>query len=687
MTECQPNVASYAIHPAGALLRAYCRDNGVSMRSLSLSIGRGEKFVADIASGRSRFPDPRALEALSEKTGIPLSMLSRTNDAPHVGQQSTLRTGLFFDAVIAAVEETDTLSDKAKKDIIGDVRIYCTKWFGCKPERLPADPYWLREKSKDWSHQTFGISKKHWSNVRWSRRRALELAKVIPVDRKPIHSVGMNWKVLYDRVAAHKEWLANSLSPFIRYCDAFGISPDAVTNDTVEAYAAYRDAFDLDAGVAKKIQRVRSGWNQAACEFEDWPQVVISAGYTRKCINLPKGTFPTSFRNDIKMYREARGFRGYEAVAGGTHLERARLKHARNGSNTGRKKIGPLRENTLDTHEETLWFAASAMVRLGAMEAEDIHEIADIADVGVADRVVEDIEARLGLETSYAGSVVKILGSIARRWVPSITDEEKNDFSILTAEMNEKAESLGRLSSRDRLRLAPFLNDPNKMGELLALPYWAFEDLETERRKSGAVTYAMALAAQSSIAVLIESTLPVRWGDLGKSAFETNVILPKARGGTGLLHYKISKTFDTGIKDVQAPLSAEKVRLLKLYQTHYLPVLATHSPLNPHLFPGAEPGTAKSYGQLARQVKSFVKDATGHIINANLWRKLMGGYLLYQTRDMQLVRALLGHTERSNATSCYVEFQAAWAAMELDRHTACLITGATRPKNTLISIG
>ena len=294
---------------------------------------------------------------------------------------------------------------------------------------------------------------------------------------------------------------------------------------------------------------------------------------------------------------------------------------------------------------------------------------------------------RLGLASQYAGNVVKVLGSIAMRWVRDITSDELDDFSALKAEMNEKAEGLGRLSTKDRLRLAPFLSDPETMGTLLALPYWTFEEMENMRRRDGNVSETMALRAQSAIAVLLEETLPVRWGDLGRSAFDVNVILPKKRNAAGTLHYRVSKTQEKGVRDVQAALSPEKVRLLELYRRHYRPVLTRDDPLNPYVFPGAAPGTAKSYSQSSGQVKEFVRETTGHIVNGHLWRKLMGGYLLYRNHDMSLVRALLGHTPNSTATHVYVEFQTAWAAAELDKHVTRLVQGAMRPRTLRLAIG
>ncbi len=668
-------------HPAGPALRAFCKEAGTSMRALSLKIGRGEKFVADIVSGKNRFPDPAALAALAELTGIPNDILSPTA-APHSSVFGRIRAGHFFDAVIAAVEAAESLSPEARKDINDDVRHYCTKWLHRDPSAVPADPRWLREQTKHWTAETFDVGEKRFANVNYAVRKALRISGTIPVDRKPARSLSPEWRKLDRLVRSASTWVAPKLSAFIRYCDTFGIAPTEVSDETLAAFASYRDAFDLGCGTVKKITAVRTAWNNALSSIEGWPGQRLSAGRVRTNLNLPEEAFSESFRRDMELYKSCRGMRGYDKALSGTHLERARAKHAV-VSGTGmrrRRRIQPLKDSTLEQHVGTLWFAASAMVRLGETSLDEIRSIADIADVAVADQVVTDVENRLGLESQYAGSLVKTLGSVAKRWVPDITAQELDDFSALKMEVDDYVKNLGRLSDRDRTRLAPFLSDPENMATLLALPYWTFEDLERTRSRSAQVSYEMALRAQSAIAVLIEETLPVRWGDLGTTSFDVNVMLPQKRGRAGTLHYSVRKTEERGVTDVSAALSPEKVRLLEIYRRHYHPVLARHDPATSYVFPGAMPGTRKSYGQLSRQVKNLVFEATGHVINGHLWRKVMGGYLIYVTHDKALVRALLGHAENSQATNVYVEFEAAWAAAELDSFVTRLVAQAYPPR-------
>ncbi|WP_316979904.1 site-specific integrase [Shumkonia mesophila] len=623
---------------------------------------------------------------LAAETGIPIETFShRVEDAPHASLASKLRVGLFFEAVIKAVENEEGLSLQMGKEIVDDVRHFCLKWIGRQPEAVPADAHSLRNYSEGWTPEKFAVSQRRYDNVWGSVRRALRIASVIPVDRKPCRSLGQVWRALNDDLRVAPEWLTPSLSPFIRYCDSFGIAPEEVTDGTVEAFATYRHQFDLTPDIAGKIIAIRSAWNRSVDIIPAWPQLKLSVGKTRKVLNLPEESFPPSFRLDIERYTACRGLRNGEIRPGMTLLEEARATYQPRMTAKDEREggvMGPLAEATLAKHAEALWFAASAMVRLGHMNVEDVTSIADIADVGIADRVInDDIKPRLGIESQYGGSLVSRLRSIAERWVPEISQAEINDFAILKKLVNNKAENLGRMPDKDRRRLAPFLNDLETMAVLLCIPRWEFENLERERRRNGGLaTRDMALRAEAAIGVLLQETLCVRWGDFRRTRMDVNIIRPTRRGGVGTLHYKIRKTHKNGITDAQAALASWKTRLIEIYWNHYRPKLTEDDPINPYLFPGAEPGAAKSHSQLGREVTQMVNDWTGHYVNPHLWRKLMGGYLLYVTHNLELVAALLGHRPDSRATNVYVEIKSKWAADELDQHAGRLAERAMRPK-------
>ena len=306
-----------------------------------------------------------------------------------------------------------------------------------------------------------------------------------------------------------------------------------------------------------------------------------------------------------------------------------------------------------------------------------------MADISIVNDVIEqDIKPRLGLQTQYASSLVHVMRSVATRWVKGISKKEIDIFSGVKAELSNEY-CPGVMSSKDRERIAPFLTDVNNMATLVSFPTWVIEDAERIRKRGNKISTDMARDVQTSIMCLIEQTLPVRLGDLAKTKIDVNIIFSTSKTGSAMLHYIPGKTNNKGkdAKSLQIALAPHKTRMLEAYIKYYLPVLS-NDPTNTYLFPGDKPGTHKTYGAVGRQCKKMVKERTGHTVNMHLWRKLMGGYLLMKTKNMELVEGLLGHVHGSGATSVYAEMQSSWASAELDKHIAKLVTstGSRRSK-------
>lgn len=661
------------IHPAGKLISDYCKTNKVSMRALSERIGAGDKYVADLVNGNSANPDHKHLRSLSEQTGIPFDQLSVNDNQP------TIRVGGYMSDVIAEVEASD-LTDARKKDILDDVRFFCAEWIIRDPGSVPADPRWIREKFADWSPATFGVSAKRFSNIKSSINAALKTTGIIPGSKKPITQLNPEWRKLYEACKAYETeqrtaWLSPALSPFMRYCDANSIEPSEVTDDTLMGFAEHRAANDLSNGIAKKITDTRTAWNNASRNVSDWPQVTLNAGQSRELLNFPLAEFSQSFQDDIDQYIKTAGLHPSLCATSDDILERVRQKRLIKESQGRKKEINAMAETTIKSHIKCIHFVASAAVRHDILKIDDIKSIGDVADIGIVNDVIrDDVEPRLGLRTQYAANLVHVMRSVATRWVIGISKEELDEFSGVEAELKMGCNA-GIMSDKDRKRIAPFLTDVNNMAALVNLPTRVVEKAELIRKRSRKVSPDMARDVQAAIMCLIEQTLPVRLGDLSRTKIDGNIIWPTNNGGSAMLHYMPRKTNRKTKggknKPVQATLDPWKVKLLKAYVQHYLPVLRS-DPTNIYLFPGNKPREHKTYGAVSRQCQKLVKDWTGYTVNVHLWRKLMGGYLLMETLNMELVEDLLGHARGSKATNVYAEMKAAWASAELGTHVTKL---------------
>ena len=160
MSTTRPARSVQAPSPAAAALRSYCQDTGTSMRALSLAIGRGPKYVADICGGRSRYPDVAGLRALAAHTGLPLTLLTGREETVAASSNAalapTVRAGLYMTDVLAAVRDDDTLAAGTRDKRIRNIHVFCCDWMKRDPGAVPADARWLSNRMRDQGtgHQT-----------------------------------------------------------------------------------------------------------------------------------------------------------------------------------------------------------------------------------------------------------------------------------------------------------------------------------------------------------------------------------------------------------------------------------------------------------------------------------------------------------------------------------------------------
>lgn len=663
-------------HPVAAVIETYCNDNNVSKRALSLRIGCNETWAKCLVSGHTRHPDPADLEKLAALVGVPVTTLIPAN-----GNASPTRVGPFMSDVLVAIDAADWKPER-KKDLRQDVEHFCNTWLKRPPSQVPADARRLRQFLQDKNGASFGVSKHRYSNVKSSLNAALGLQVIGSEMTKPIRAIAPAWQDLCramprepmihkttgrqkvdrkGRPLTRPNWLLPALSPFIRYCSSQGILPHDVTGAVVEAFAAYRDERDLSAGIATKVSRTRTAWNRAAATVPGWPQIMLSVGKVRQCLNLPLTAFAESFQADLERYVANAGMRTLAMVpAESSRMDRLRARRAAGTDRRGRP-LKPLGDQTARQHLQTLQFVASTLVRIGELSVEEITGIDVLVNGDRMGLVVDDIEDRIGLETQYAGTIVKDVMSAGRRWLPQLSDSVLTDLSDLRADA-EGGANRDVMSDRDRALLAPF-GDPVMMARLASLPYRVFDELEATRKRTRQVTTDMALEAEAAIACLVELTLPVRRRTLGETHLDENVNWPVGGGSLGLLHYRPGQVKSN--KPLQAELTARKLKLLELHLQHYRPVLCT-DPGNRYMFPGEKPGRHKSLGRLAAQLSDLVFDRLGVRVHTHLWRKILGSYLLATTGDVAMVECLLGHERGSKVTAVYAELQTKWAAAKLD---------------------
>lgn len=609
------------------------------------------------------------------------------------------RFGLRMDAVLKAVEAGTPKPDGTELD--ATYRQEIIQYLKRLPTildmplaHIPADPAVLRKKMAGWKPSRLKLSKRAVQKLKSAINVALDIAGARQLQRGSVRDLYGPWRELFDTAevfetanGVKQSFPLKTLVPFFVWCQAKTIVPAEVHEDHIAAYAAERDADDLDERpVEKRMQHVRTAWNRFAGTLPAWPGHRFETPAPDR-LRLPEMAFSDAFRAELDAYERCLGVRQadrYDPKVVG-YLEAARaiarvqaeecryVDRKPDQKNTPRTydPTRPLRLKTAQRHCSVLRLAASTLIRHGIRAVEEIKSIGDVATPEVAVAVLRDFDGRHGADhvTSSRQTLVSHLMSAAVRWRADLDGEERSIFQAMKRLVSVRRTEM---SQADRATIEPLLMSSKDMASLISLPLWIYEEAERERKKTGKVSVELALKLESALPILIMTSLPVRLATLTQTAI-ADIRWPQDPCLPGNIYWPPEATKTN--KALSAVLAPWKMQILDGFVAHYRPELAAED--NPWLFAGRRLGYEdgpRSEQRIAINLKEIIVDRLGVEIRTHLWRKLMAGLLFDATNDERVVRYLLGHAPNSQATDVYVDqMRSRWASATLEGITEALI--------------
>lgn len=557
---------------------------------------------------------------------------------------------------------TSDLTPARRKRIAGDIRLIA-RWCGRTPEEMPARLRDLRPLVDDLHHARIGISRGRLANAKSSLRRALEALGAM--DTRPAakraDELPSAWRHLFAMLKSDgPAWIAPRLGQFARFCAEAGIAPDAVGSDVFDAWGDWRERGSgcLAADPRHAVRQAIYAWNRAVAVVEGWPQHPIGIASKRKTVTIPLADFPATFRADIDAL--VTRMTTPPAGKGPGFLVRKDRKPP--------KGLAPLSATTVRHRVEHIHLAATALVLAGAVPIEAIGAVADVVTPEAARLTLQQMYVRHGYLTEYALTVAKSLYNTARRLaqygMAPLSDEAEAEWRDLLSEDELRGLSTTGLTTKNRERLTQFSSDAN-ISAVLSLPFLTFDRLEAERKRRGCVTVPMARDAETAVALLLLQMLPLRVQNLATVVLGKNLRAPVGKDDRATLNFARDEV--KGRQPIGCVISDDKWRLIDLYRRHYRPRLCDPT-RNDHLFPARDGDGHLDIRHMASKVSTAVYRETGITMNAHLWRHFIASlYLRRNPKAFELVRALLGHSEKSTATRRYAELATAMAAEEADR--------------------
>jgi integrase len=400
------------------------------------------------------------------------------------------------------------------------------------------------------------------------------------------------------------------LSGLMRYCSGNGIAPVAVTDETLEAYMAYRGATTRLADNIAARREVARAWNVCLDSMPGWPR--------RRLIEPPlKGPdgptwsdFPQSLRRDIEGYLDS-------------------LMRVRRGARN--KRWRPCKASTIGTRRQELVTVVKRAANIVPLET-----LTSLKAVLAPALVEQVLEAFWKQHSEQPGIFVIELGwkllSVARQIGMEDADLEQLD------EFRANLESYRPegMTPKNMTLIRQVLNNEVWRG-IIRLPALLME--EARRTEEHALVKA-ALIAQRAIAIAILSIAPIRLGNLGRIRLGENLIKP---GGPAGHYYLLFPDHDVKNRvPLEYELDQRVTDLIDEYVETFRPALS-HGSNQPWLFPG-ENGGHKMLASLGTQISDRILRATGIRMTVHQFRHAAAAILLKnRPGEYELVRRLLGH--------------------------------------------
>lgn len=369
------------------------------------------------------------------------------------GSDAPAQPVISFDAVIAAVEAADGLTDGVRSNIVGAVRRAASLMPGAAGTTGVVNIQALRRKLEKLTPAKLGF--KHAGSLsafRSNLQRALQLAGFTVMPGRHNTKLTPAWAALLDGIK--NENGRRSLSRLAHVASNHGWPPNVISDAHIERYRQLVDATCLKSKSKKVVRGTIKAWNVAGQEVPNWPVSRLDEGQSGDWYyGLPWSAFPPPFQADVDAYLT----RGQAAT---DFLDDAE---------EGLPFIG---SRTRENYRDGLKRAASILVGTG-VPADTILGIADLVAPERAKAVLNFLRDRLQRnDGGLLGLVAMLLYVAARDWVypkAQAKSPEARTVGQLAQYFSKTKQKNTSMSEKTQARLSAF-NDPRVLTEYLRIP-------------------------------------------------------------------------------------------------------------------------------------------------------------------------------------------------------------------------
>jgi len=500
-----------------------------------------------------------------------------------------------------------------------------------KPLReLPCDPGVLGKLLKEANPVLIGVTQARWFGTKSLVRSALAESGVEIMPGRASHPMSPAWENLASRIKDKSG--RYGLQRLLRYFTREAIEPADVDE---EAFAAFRVALETTSMLTDPATTYYNSvrlWNLAAATVEGWPQFLPADADRRGRYAVSWDTLPQAFRDDVEAY----------------------LAAAQDNDPTVDREYPPIKSGTAATRRQIILQVATGLLMSG-FPPEDLTGLCVLVAPLNARMAIKQLrEAFPDTSRTTRANQVDALLVIARRWVKAGSADVDN-LKRFASQLRPKHRGM---TPKNRERLRQFDVEGN-LEALILLPQRVAARVRRSDRGRRESAYQMMMA----VAVELLLRMPLRFGNYAKLEVEKN--LRSNRSSRDRVVHLVIPAEDTKTnKPFEARLSKRSLALLDDYLANYRHRLTPKD--GPYLFPGRN-GGQRARDAFSRYLMDFIKEETGLVMNAHLFRHLAAYIYLRENPDgIETVRQILGHSDSKVTLRHYAEIKDEFGARQYD---------------------
>lgn len=540
------------------------------------------------------------------------------------------RVNVMIADIFELVGSDRSLSDVRRRDLLSGLNRLVTV-AGRPLEMIPATATAVREVFARTNPQRVGLKKKSFQTLRSTVAFAVRTYAAVEV--KESGAVKRQWNDEWTEFVHQIDvpFRRHALSRFAAFCSTRSISPTEVTNCTLAAFLDQLIATEVVKSPKTIVLGTVSTWNRAGRDIAEWPPLRLRSPTATIPHIFPLTAFPESFQAELATWQR-------RTSSGATSRSIFRTEGL----------LRPLRPETVKSQLSLFRQVASALVKSGAMQIEEIVGLSNLCDPDRLRIALEFEHDRLGGNDRRVLEMANKIRVLSRHF-EGVTPEQITGLDQLCVARPERRKDI---TEQNRSRLSQF-DEPGNYEKLVAFPARAAGQARRMTNR-----YRAAKRMEQAVAISILLRVAPRLATLRQ--IELTWLKHQTDGSIIL---SIPPTALKARRALEVELNADCGALINELIRDFRPALPSAS--GPHLFPG-EDGGPRSKNAMYEQVTDVGREF-GLDINPHLYRHLLQKICVERDpTSVGDVSRVLGHATTSTTITFYADRSGRAASKRID---------------------